>query len=91
MIIASARTLREDGMEGREQFPYPVKLIYRECAKKHDRLKLLFILALNGQLGDWYTLGACMCLFEWKGPIYLRFFGIKQQFFKDFIRPELIL
>ena len=76
MIIASARTLREDGMEGREQFPGAGKLICREWGKKHDRLKLLFILELNWQLGEWYTLGACMCLFEWKGPIYLRLFEV---------------
>jgi hypothetical protein len=44
MIIASARMLREDGMEGREQFPGTGKLIYRERGKKHKRLKWLFIL-----------------------------------------------
>jgi hypothetical protein len=48
MITASARTLREDGREGREQFPGPGKLICREWGKKHDRLKLLFIFELNG-------------------------------------------
>jgi len=50
MDEASARTLREYGMEGKEQFPGPGKLICREWGKNHDRLKLLFILELNGWL-----------------------------------------